>query len=98
MGLKRYTRDELITILDDMLWEEIATSNKRWECDNVVITEGKSIPRQGMEQRLNNLKVFRERKKITTRNVKKKVSALITKLSLQEHNTLLENLFAWRKW
>jgi hypothetical protein len=63
MGLKRYTRDELITILDDMLWEEIATSNKRWECDNVVITEGKSIPRQGMEQRLNNLKVFRERKK-----------------------------------
>ena len=63
MGLKRYTRDELITILDGMLWEEIATSNKRWECDNVVITEGKSIPRQGMEQRLNNLKVFRERKK-----------------------------------
>lgn len=61
--LKRYSRKELIEKVDGFLYEEFATSHNRWECETCVTDPDKSIPRQGMEQRLNNLKVFHERKR-----------------------------------
>lgn len=102
LEIKRLTRDELRKTLYDMFWEEEASSTSRWECTTETKSE-KSIPRQGMEQRLNNLKVYRERKadyatKVNAKSTSAENKAIYTRavnlikqLILMEENGTLEN-------
>lgn len=103
MALKGYTKEELIEMIDKMFYHEIATSNKRWECKEVTIQEGVSIPRQGLNIRLDNLKVYHDRRvdyemksKQAELSAKKKVlfaqgAVIISNLICQEENGTAEN-------
>lgn len=58
--LKRFTRKELINILNDLGVKEIATSDIRWECITQAET-GKSHPRMNLEEKLSNIAIYRQR-------------------------------------
>lgn len=63
LTLARLSKDEVVNTMDNLLALEIATSDIRWECSTPIRSEGVSVPRQGMNQRLSNLKVFHDRRK-----------------------------------
>lgn len=58
--LKRFTRNELIDILNKLGVKEIATSDIRWECITQAET-GKSHPRMNLEEKLSNIAIYRQR-------------------------------------
>ena len=60
MGLKRYSRPELIDILNDLAIEELATATERWECTTKA-EESTSLFRMGLQERLQNVSIYRER-------------------------------------
>ena len=60
MGLKRYSRPELIDILNDLASEELATATERWECTTKA-EESTSLFRMGLQERLKNVSIYRER-------------------------------------
>lgn len=60
MGLTRFKRPELITILNELAIEELATAKERWECTQKA-EENSSLFRMGLEERLQNVSIYRER-------------------------------------
>lgn len=60
MGLTRYSRPDLINILNDLAIEELATATERWECTTKA-EESTSLFRMGLQERLQNVSIYRER-------------------------------------
>lgn len=60
MGLKRFSRPELIDVLNDLAIEELATATERWECTTKA-EENTSLFRMGLQERLQNVSIYRER-------------------------------------
>lgn len=58
--IKRYSREELIEILNNLGIKELATATKRWECTTVA-EEDTSLFKMNLKTRLTNGKVYRER-------------------------------------
>ena len=60
MSLTRYTREELIEILNELGTTELATATSRYECATIAET-GKSLFHLNLAERLSNGKVYRTR-------------------------------------
>lgn len=58
--LKPYSKEELTSILNNLAIDELAFSTKRWECTTVA-EEGKSLFQMGVEERLQNISIYRAR-------------------------------------
>lgn len=56
MGLKALPKNELISVLNNLAYKELATGTKRWDC-GVVAEESTSLFRIGLETRISNIKV-----------------------------------------
>lgn len=60
MSLTRYSRPDLINILNDLAIKELATATERWECTTKA-EESTSLFRMGLQERLQNVSIYRER-------------------------------------
>lgn len=60
MALRALDKDELIRVLEDLGYKELATSTKRWDC-GVVAEESSSLFRMALDTRISNTKLSFEK-------------------------------------
>lgn len=60
MALRALDKDELIRVLEDLGYKELATGTKRWDC-GVVAEESSSLFRMALDTRISNTKLSFEK-------------------------------------